>query len=255
MPKAKSAVVEALSRDDTLAEAHALLGMIRGSYDLDWKGAEREFQRALEMDPASPVVRNRHAYYFLRPMLRLEEAKAELQRVLELDPLSLFSHYQLGYLLHVSRQYDRAIEQLRNLLVLEPNFFLAYWILGVTFAILGKYDQAVEAHQKAAELSGRSPLTLGVMAISHASAGRPSEAHKLLEEMEERARVAHVPAHCFAWAYFGLGEMDKMFDWMDKAFDDREPMFIGHLNQEPFYDQIHSDPRYRALLCKMHLAG
>jgi serine/threonine protein kinase/tetratricopeptide (TPR) repeat protein len=254
MPKAKSAVVESLSREDTLAEAHALLGVMRGCCDLDWKGAERELLRALELDPVSPVVRDRYAYYFLRPMLRLEEATAELQRVLQLDPLSLFFHFHLGYLFHVCRRYDRAIEQLRNALALDPNFFLAHWILGVTYGVgLKRYDEALAAFQKAAELSGRSPLTLGAMANRHASAGRRSEAQKLLEEMEERARVAHVPPHCFAWAYMGLGETDKVFDWVNKAVDDREPLLIGHFNHEPLYDPLRSDPRYGALLRKMNL--
>jgi serine/threonine-protein kinase len=254
LPKAKSAVVESLSREDTLAEAHALLGVMRGCCDLDWKGAERELQRALELDPASPVVRDRYAYYFLRPMLRLEEATAELQHVLELDPLSFFFHYHLGYLFHVCRRYDRAVEQLRNVLALDPNFFLAHWILGVTYSIgLKRYDDSLAAHQKAAELSGRSPLTLGAMAFCHAFAGRRSEAQKLIKEMEERSRAAHVPPHCFAWAYLGLGETDKVFDWLDKAVDDREPLLIGHLNHEPLYDPLRSDPRYRALLRKMNL--
>jgi adenylate cyclase len=227
---------------------------MRGCCDLDWKAAERELQRALELDPASPVVRDRYAYYFLRPMLRLEEATAELQRVLEVDPLSLFSHYHLGYLFHIGRRYDRAIEQLRNALALDPNFFLAHWILGVTYAVcLGRYDEALAAHQKAAELSGRSPLTLGAMAWNRGIAGRRSEAQTLIEEMEERARTAHVPPHCFAWAYLGLGETDRVFDWIDKAVDEREPLLIGHFNHEPIYDPLRSDPRYRALLRKMNL--
>jgi len=242
-----------LSRDDTLAEAHALLGVLRGHYDFDWKGAERQFLRARELDPASAAVRDRYAYYFLRLMNRLEEAAAELQRSLELDPLSLFFHFHLGYVLHLQRQYDRAIEVLQSAIALEPNFYLAYWILGVTYGVKGMYDQSIATHQKAAALSSRSPLTLGAMGAFHGFAGRKPEARKLLEELQERARTAYVPALCFAWVYVGLGEEDTAFDYLERTVEERTPLIV-HLVNEPVYDRLRANPRFHALLRKMNLA-
>jgi serine/threonine-protein kinase len=253
MPKAKSAVLEALSRDDTLAEAHALLGVLRGHYDFDWKGAERQFLRARELDPASPTVRARYAFYFLRPVNRLEEAAAELQRALELDPLSLFFQYNLGYVLHLQRQFDRAIEVLENAIAFDPNFYLAYWILGVTYGAKGMYDQSIAAHQKGAALSARSPLTLAAMGANHGLAGRKPEARKLLEELQERAKTAYVPAFCFAWVYIGLGEEDTAFDYLERTVEERTPLIV-HLVNEPAYDRVRGNPRFQALLRKMNLA-
>jgi serine/threonine-protein kinase len=252
LSQAKSLALKALELDDTLAEAHAILGMLRVVPDFDWKEAEREFKRALELDPASPIARDRYAFFFLRPMRRLEEATAEVERALELDPLSPLCNYHLGYMYHLRRQYDRAVEQFRTTIELAPNYYVAYWILGLTYGVQEKFDDSMVALDKAVELSGGNPLPLAAKGVGYGLTGRTSEAKKVLAEMLEAARVGYVPAKCIAWIYMGLGEADTALEWLDKSIEERDPM-SAHLNTEPYYDSLRSRPGYQALLRKMNL--
>jgi tetratricopeptide (TPR) repeat protein len=252
LAKAKMFALKALQLDDTLAEAHAILGMLRVVPDFDWKEAEREFKRALELDPASPIARDRYAYHFLRPMGRLEEGTEETERALELDPLSPLCNYHLGYMYHLRRLYDRAVEQFRSTIELDPNCHVAYWLLGVTYSVQRKFDDAMLAFDKAIELSGGSPLPLAGRATVYAMTGRTAEAKSLLAEMQEAGRVGYMPAKCLAWIYVGLGEVDKGLEYLDKSIEERDPM-SAHINTEPYYDKLRSEPAYRALLRKINL--
>jgi serine/threonine protein kinase/Tfp pilus assembly protein PilF len=248
--QADQATRKALQLDDLLAEAHAMMGALRAS-EFDWKGAELEFRRALELDPKSEDVLKWYDHYYLGPMKHLDEAVAAYQRAVERDPLSPFQQAQLGYNYCLQREWNQAIKQCRTALDLDPQCW-AYILLGSCYFHMGKHDDAIRAMETQAQVLGRSSFALGSLGWVYASTGRTAEALKLLEELQARAQEQYTPSWSFAVIYQGLGEMDKAFDWFEKAVDEREPLML-HIHVHPNYDPLHTHPRYSALLQKMNL--
>ncbi|MGA2587596.1 MAG: protein kinase [Candidatus Aminicenantales bacterium] len=248
--QADQATRKALQLDDQLAEPHAMMGVLRAS-EFDWKAAEREFSRALELDPKSEDVLIWYDHYYLGPMKRLDEAVAAYLRALEMDPLSPSLQVKLGYNYCLKREWNRAIKQCRNALELDPQCW-AYILLGSCYFQIGKHDDAIRAIETLAQVTGRSSFALGNLGWAYARTGRTGEALKLLEELQERAQKQYVPSWSFAAIYVGLGEMDKAFDWFEKAVDEHEPLML-HIHVHPNYDPLRTHPRYKALLRKMNL--
>ena len=248
--QADQATRKALQLDDLLAEAHAMMGALRAS-EFDWKGAELEFSRALELDPKSEDVLRWYDHYYLGPMKRLDEAVTAFLRAVEMDPLSPFLQSGLGYNYCLKREWNRAIKQCRNAIELDPQCW-AYILLGSCYFHIGKHDDAIRAMETQAQVLGRSSFALGNLGWAYASTGRTAEALKLLEELQERAQKQYTPSWSFAVIYSGLGEMDKAFDWFEKAVDEREPLML-HCHVHPNYDPLRTHPRYPALLRKMNL--
>jgi len=244
-------VQKALELDDKLAEGHGIMGVIQ-SYDFNWKGAEREFRRALELDPRSEDVWAMYDFNYLVPMRRLDEAVAASRRALELDPLSPFLQWRLGYRYFLKREYDRAIQQCRNALELDPTYFPAHVFLGLSYAQTGKSDEAIRVLEKLKQLTGGSPMTLGYLGQVYAMAGRKSEARKLLGQLQDLAKKTYVPPSCFPGIYYGLGEIETGFQWLEKAADERDAL-IMHVHLDPTFDPTRNHPRYPALLRKMNL--
>jgi serine/threonine-protein kinase len=253
LPRAKSAALEALKLDDTLAEAHSSLGTILGMWDFDWMGAEREYQLALKLNGGSPIIRFEYAFYVLRPTGRMKEAVTEARQALERDPLHPWYNTQLGYLYHASREYDLATAHYLRVIELDPNYYPAHWLLSLTYAQKGQLNQAIVAAEKANELSGRNSVTLGFLGRWYAMAGRTTEAQQLLEELEARRRMTYVPPSSFGTIHRGLGEMDKGLEWMARGIEERDPINVLALKCEPAYDALRSHPAYQALLRKMNL--
>ena len=255
--RAKSAALEALRLDDTIADAHSALGTVLGSGEFDWQGAEREFRRALELSPSSAAVRYDYAWcyamWFLYPLGRVEQALTEMQRALELDPLDPFYSTLVGYLFNVTRQFEPAIAQLRHAIELDPTFFFSHWFLSVTYVHNGQFDEAIPAAERANELSGGNALTMGTLGSYYGRAGRTAEARQILEELMERRRLTYVPASALAWAYVGVGELDKSLEWIAKGIDERDPLLVTALKTAPTYDRLRSHPAFPALLRKMNL--
>ncbi len=244
--------LHALELDNSLAQTHALLGMLRKELDYNWPEVEREFSRALELSPESPVVRLRYAICGLLPHGRIEEALAEMEGVLRSDPLNLFVRWWLCVTLYLARRPERMIEEARHMLALEPGFFFGHWALGMGLDQSGAAPDALPALERSNELSGGSPFTLGFLAYGYGRAGRPEEARALLELAREAAAAGYVPASTFFMGYIGLGERDAAFEWMDKAIETRDPIIMP-IKTFPFLDPVRGDPRYAALLRKMHL--
>ena len=249
--QSSQATLRALELDNMLAEAHAMMGRLR-TYEFDWKGAEREFRRALDLDPESEAASEYYDYDYLVPMKRLDEAIATSRKALERDPLAPFLQWRLGLRFYYARQWDRAIEQFRNVLELDSLYWAAHCFLGLTFVQTGKLDEAIRAFETAAQLLGGSPLALALLGSARAMAGRISEARKLLEELRDLAPKAYVSPFSFAWIHLALGEIDTGFDWLEKAIDERDGLIL-HLHVDPGYDPLRSNPRYPALLRKMNL--
>ncbi len=249
--QARQAALKALEIDETLAEAHTIMG-IQLACNYEWKDSEREFLRALELDPKSEDAWSMYDYYYLVPMGRLDEAVAASQRAVEQDPLSPFLQWRLGLRYYYKRQWDRAIEQFHNALELDPNYFIAYVYLGFAYFFMGNFDEAIRPMESAVRLTGRIPLILGVLGGIYALAGRISEAQSILEELQAHAEKSYVPAFSFAAYYTLVREFEKAFDWYEKAVDE-QGFYALHLRVHPGMDPLRSHPRYQALLRKMNL--
>ncbi|MFY9530335.1 MAG: tetratricopeptide repeat protein [Candidatus Acidiferrales bacterium] len=219
-PKAKEAALKALQLDETLAEAHASLGFIKTQYDWDWSGAEREFQRAIALNPAYPSA---HQWYgqSLGQTGRLEEDITEYKRALELDPLSLVINRDLGRAFYFARQYDQAIEQLRKTLEMDPNFIYAHHSLGLAYIEKSKYKEGIAECEKELVVSPGNPYALSQLGYAYAVAGRRAESQKVLDQLNELSKQRYVPARHMAIVYGGLGEKDKAFELLEKSYEDR----------------------------------
>jgi serine/threonine protein kinase/tetratricopeptide (TPR) repeat protein len=249
--QADEAARRALQLDDLLGEAHAVQGVLRAS-EFDWKGAELEFSRALALDPTSEDVRRWYEYFYLRPMKRFDEAVAASLRALEMDPLSPNLQWRLAFNYCLKREWTRAIEQCRNALELDPQYLTAHTFLGHCYVHIGRYDDAIRAMETQAQLAGRSSFALGNLGWVYALTGRAKEASKRIGELQERAQKTYVPPWSFAIIYLGLAEMDRAFDWFEKAIDERDPLML-HFHVHPNYDPLRTHARYSALLREMNL--
>jgi len=256
-PRAKSAALEALRLDDTIADAHSAMGTVLGSGEFDWHGAEREFRRAQELNPSSGAARYDYAWcyamWFLLPLGRTEQALTELRRALELDPLDPFYNALVGCLLYLTRQFEPAIAQLRHAIDLDPTFFFSHWFLSIACRMAGRLHEGIAAAEKANELSGGTAMTLGSLGSAYALAGRTAEAHQLLDELTERRRSSYVPASAVAFVHGGLGEWDATLEWIERAVEERDPATVTALKISPHYDSLRSRPVYQALLRTMNL--
>ena len=249
--RSRRAILKALELDGMLPEAHAHLGMLL-AYDFDWKGAEREFLRALELGPRSWDVWDLYCVYYLMPMRRLEEALAAMQKVREIDPLSPNAPAYLGYIYTVMGQYERAIELCRNALDLDPNSVLANGYFAAAHMEKGELNEGIRILEAMAHLVEPFPTTKGFLGYAYAIAGRTGEAHQILEELHIAAKTAYLPAIIFALIYLGLEDTDKAFDWLEKALEERG-YWIFRFHTDPMWAPLRSHPRGRALLRKMNL--
>jgi TolB-like protein/Tfp pilus assembly protein PilF len=262
--------LRAVEIDDTLAEGHALLATYHKQRDYDWQAAEKEFQKALDLDPASPSVRSQHAVGLLLPQNRIREAIREIERALELDPLSAVVRTWVGLMLLMGREYDRAIDESRRFLELEPTSCWPYYTIGIayrqkyydryvaggqsTIKVQGKPDfaeEAIRGHLKAIELAPGINFFLGWLGLALGICGRKQEAREVLKKLRQPDQ--YVLPSSFAHVHFGLGEIDAAFEWFDRAIEERDQMMMPILSYAHF-DPLRQDPRFAKLLSKMNLA-
>jgi tetratricopeptide (TPR) repeat protein len=247
--KAMAAARAALQIDDTLVEAHSALAMSLFLYDWDWGGAEKEFQRALVLNPNYAQAHQWYAQY-LRAMGRQDSAVEELKRAEQLDPLSLQISGGAG---RYGKQYDLMLEHARKQLELYPNDPAPYMGLGRAYALKGMYRDAIEAYQKARDLSGGDPSDALIgLGYTYAVRGKRAEALKTLGELKALSKRRYVSPSGIAVVYVGLGEKDLAFDWLHKSVTDREIM-LARLQTSEDWASLRSDPRYRELLNRIGL--
>jgi len=244
--------LRALELDDTLAQTHALLGMLRKELDYNWPEVDRELGRALQLNGASPLVRLRYAISGLLPRARVDEALSELEGILRIDPLSLLVRWWLAVMAYLARRPERVIAEGRHMIALDASHFLGHWALGIGLSETPALEEAVRAMEAAHELSGGMPFTLGFLAYVYGRAGRRDDAKRLAGEAEARAAAGYLPPTTFALAHIGLDEWDRAFEWLDQAIDGRDPIIMP-IKSYPFLDPVRSDTRYGALLRKMRL--
>jgi TolB-like protein/Flp pilus assembly protein TadD len=251
-PKAKAAALKALEIDEGLAEAHASLGFFHLMYDWNFAESEREFKRAIKLNPAYANAHDGYGF-LLKATGRNEEAIRSSQRAQKLDPLSLFTNVSLGWAYYFSRDYERAIEQGRKALEMEPRFDFAYWIVGLALAQLDRTDEAIASLNEAVILTGGGLTHEAHLGYAYALSGKREEAEQVLADLKEIAHEKYVSAYYFAIIYLGLGERDQTFSWLERALDERAG-FLAFIKVEPIFDGVRSDPRFTDLLRRMGLS-
>jgi tetratricopeptide (TPR) repeat protein len=247
----RQAAMKAIELDETLPEGHAMSAAAYAS-EYSWKQAERGFQVALRFDPKSVTAWAAYDYYYLVPMRRLDEAIAASKRALESDPLSAFPHWRLGLRYWYVRQYDLAIEKFRNALECDPNYFPALAAVSFLYSGIGRQDEAIQNMKAVTQLLGQSPFSLSMLGCIYAMTVEIAETRKILLQMQDLAQQTYVAASSFARIYFALGEIDRSFDYFEKAVDEQDGNML-HFHVTPYYDSLRSYPRYRSILRKMNL--
>ena len=250
-PKARQAATRALQIDSSLAEAHAVLAYDAFIYDWDWDGAEREFTRAIELKPDYAPAHQWYATY-LAVVGRFDEAITEAGKARQLDPLSLIVNAHLGRMYYYAGRYDEAIEQLQKTLDLDPKFYVARRYLGQAYEEQGKYEDAIRELNQAMMLSS-SVLTKSELGHAYAVAGKISEARRMLSELQA-APPAQVSSFLIASIYAGLGEKDKAFEYLQKAYDEKADR-ISYLNADPRLKPLRTDPRFQQMLQRLGLSA
>jgi len=253
-PKAKAAAVKALEIDDTLAEAHASLANALAQYEWDWLNAETEFRRAIELKPTYATAHHWHAFVYLTAMGRLDEAIAEEKRAQELEPLSLIINTNLGTLLYLARRYDEAIDQYRKALEIDSNFIIANWMLGLAYEQKSMFEESIVEFQKAVALSGGTPLPIALLGRAYAVSGKKDEALKVLDELNELSKSGYTSSYRIAAIYAGLEETKQAFEWLRRAYEERDAWLIW-LRVDPVFDDLRSDRRFQELLRLVGLAS
>jgi serine/threonine-protein kinase len=250
-PKAKAAAQKALALDDTLAEAHTSLAYCLAFYEWDWQAAEKEYRRALELNPGYATA---HHWYgeCLTVLGRTEEAIAHLRRAQALDPLSLIIQSVAGWTLYSARQYDQAVELFQKTLDMDAQFVQAHSFLGWAYAQKRQYPEALAQFQKARQIDD-NPEFLGGIGYVYAVTGKKAEARAVLAELEKLSKHHHVSPCLMAFIHIGLGQKDEAFRWLARAYQERSAWLV-YARVDPKYDDLRSDPRFADLLRRLGLA-
>jgi serine/threonine protein kinase/tetratricopeptide (TPR) repeat protein len=254
LPKAKAAAMKALEIDDTLAEAHVALGYA-AFFDWDWPTTEREFKRAIELNPNSALSHARYAEC-LKTRLRFNESIAEAQRAQELDPLSPDIAYQLGNVHFMTGQYDESIVQFQKALDLNPAIPAVRANLALAYAMKRMYPQALAEYDKIADqdrlTAAGDQFVAGILGWIYAVSGRRTDALKIAKEFKDLSAHAYVDFYWPSIVYAGLGDKDEAFRLLEKGYQEHAAAML-YLAVDPFWNVLRSDPRYSDLLRRMKL--
>jgi serine/threonine protein kinase/tetratricopeptide (TPR) repeat protein len=251
MSKSKAASTKALQLDDSVGDAHAALAWVLWRYDWNFPEAEKEFRRAIELDP-NPGA-NGHGMYplFLYSMKRFDEGMAVHKQTIAGDPLNLISNTNVADGLYYARQYDRAIEQYQKTLELDPNFSNAHWGLGNTYDRKGMYKEATAEWQKAFTTEGDT-RTGGLIGKAYSVSGYKGAMQAWLDDLMTQATHHYVAPLDIALLYARLGEKEHALEWLEKGYQGRDADMVD-IATEPTFDLLHSDRRFTDLLRRVGL--
>jgi serine/threonine protein kinase/tetratricopeptide (TPR) repeat protein len=253
-PKAKTAALKALDLDDQIGEAHSSLGYVKWVYDLDWRGAEEEFHRAIELNPSDALAHSRYANYLLT-FSRFDEAIAEDRRAMQLDPLSAsIAQGLVGTYVH-ARQYDRAIEAVRNVIELDSTNGMMQLQLGVAFLGKGIYSEGIAHLQDAAarHVNAGGTSALALLGYAYGLAGQKQQAQEILQQIIQGAEEHYIKPTSCALVCVGLGQYEQAIMWLQKAYVEERSVYLTHLKVESPWDPLRSNPKFIDLLKKMGL--
>src|ERR1700739_3309678 len=251
LPKAKAAATRALELDSALGEAHNSLAFCLDGFDWNFPAAEKEFQRAIELNPGYATAHHWYAWH-LSLLGSYDEAIAEMRKAQDLDPLSLIINADLAELLVLAHSYDESIGQSRKTIEMDPNFAMAHNQLAQAYLQKHVYDQAIAELQKAVQLSGGSPTCIANLARAYALSGKRSEAMKLLSDLKKRSSSTYSNAYEIAMIYTALGDREHAMNWLEKGYKER---FNPGVLLRPAFDPLRSDPRFQDLARRIGLTS
>jgi TolB-like protein/Tfp pilus assembly protein PilF len=244
--KAKTAATKALELDRDLGDAEGSLAHVR-LHDWDWDGLEKDFERAIKLNPAQAIVYYWYAE-FLMSMGRPQEAIALTERAYQTDPLSPVIAASLGMILYLARKYDEALAVMERAKGINPDHFLPYLRIGYVRVQQKKYEEAIGALKTAADLAARSTETLAALAMAYAAAGKAEQAQTILDELEKPSGAKrYVMPYNVAKIHAIAGNAEKAFEWLEMAYKEGNPDLI-ELNSEPIFDSLRYDPRFSDLM-------
>jgi TolB-like protein/DNA-binding winged helix-turn-helix (wHTH) protein/Tfp pilus assembly protein PilF len=249
LPKAKAAAVKALELDSTLSEAHTSLGYCLRAFDWDFGSAEKEFRRAIEINPSYATAHHWNAMN-LGLLGRHNEALVEIRKAENLDPLSLIINSDLAEFLLLTHSYDESVGQSRKIIEMDPDFAIGHKQLGDAYLLKKMDREAVAELQKAVELSGGTPICVADLARAYVASGKRNEAAKLLRELEKRSNTSVTDAPQIAMIYASMGDNEQATKWLERAYEERFNPSI--LLRSGFYP-LRSDPRFEDLLRRIGL--
>ena len=249
--KMKDAAARALEKDEGLARAHGSLALVRLHYEWDLAGSEREFRRALELNPNDADIHHMYAHYLLTTG-RSEESVAETQRAVDLDPVDEDLVDCLGWHSLFARQYDKAIDYELRAIGMQPNDDWAHLTLGWAYEQKKMYPEAIAEFRRGMELSGGAPYALAALAHGLGISGKKHQAQELLAKLNEQAKQQYLSPYYLAAAHLGMGDKERALGSLQKAFEERTP-YLVHVGWDPRFDTLHPDPRFRDLMRRIGL--
>lgn len=246
LPKAKEAALKAVEIDKDLAEAHSSLGLIRVYYDHDWIAAEREFNRALELNPDLSLAHQRFGTY-LKLMGRFDESMTHYKQALELDPFSLQININIATIHYLKGDAETAIAHLKKTLELEPNYMPTHFVLGNAYIQQRNWDEAVSEFELIYRRDDEAYLALGFLGYAHAMAGRRAEAESLRNILKDISQRKYVSPYGIIIICVALGQIDEAMALLEQLYAERNDWLVW-LKVSPKLKHLHSDPRFRDLL-------
>jgi tetratricopeptide (TPR) repeat protein len=250
-PATRAAALKALELDESLAEPHVSLARVLFWHDRDPIGAERELRRAIQLNPSCALAYF-HCGLLFADLGRGDEAIAALERSLQLDPVSTWNSAVAGWFIHDLGQEEAGKELLQKALDLDPNFHLTWGALAVIHCLEGKFAEAVAEAEEAVRLSANLPLARGWAGYVLARADRKAETRAILDRLEEDSRERHVPAVARIWCFMGLGDHDRVIEWMETGYAQRDS-WLPHVRMMRAFEPLHPDPRFQDLLRRLGL--
>jgi serine/threonine-protein kinase len=247
---ARTAALQAIALDPSLAEGHASLGFVKYNYDWDWEGAERELLRAIELNPSYTTARQWYSTY-LSAMGRFEEAIASAKHALALDPLSMPATIRVGLAYYFAGDWETAETQFRRALERDPSFVDSYYWLTSVLRSRGKFQEALELTERVIAIEPNDPANNGMLACVYGPLGRIDEARALIEPLEANPDA---PPFFLAMIRLCIGDRDAAFRWLDRGVDQRGH-FMYTLRGNPFFRSEWGDPRFAAVLKRMGLGA
>jgi DNA-binding winged helix-turn-helix (wHTH) protein/TolB-like protein/Tfp pilus assembly protein PilF len=249
--KARPAIMKALEIDNTLAQAHNALAELKYQYEYDWENAEREFKKAVELNPNVAWIRQAYGW-FLMSAGRFEEATAQMETARKLDPSSLTINVGRGRLFYYSRQYDQAVQHFQNIVAVEPNDNSSYRSLYTIYEQKKMYPEAVDVYLKLLDMSGRRPELIQEYREAFELSGWDGFLRMQLDRLKNREKTSSVRPLSLADLYVRLGQKDEALTWLEKAVEVRDPVII-QFKIEPAYDSLREDPRFAKLIRRVGL--
>lgn len=251
MPKAKEYAMKAVALDGSLARGHTELASILFYGDWNWEGADKEFMRALELNPSDADAHRLYSV-FLSAMTRFDAAQTEIAVTQALDPLSALNNTTAGWTFYCARKYEQAAQQCQKALELAPNFDGAHACLGYSYLGRGDNAQAVSEFQKALILSGGDAVRAVWLGRAYAQAGERQNAMKVLAQLQDESKRTYIPPYFFASLYVALGDKQQGFAWLEKAYGERD-LYLAWIKFDPAMDLVRDDPRFQDLRARMRL--